>query len=378
MPTTSLSHHTQAQAPAPAQADRPGLAQPSSSQGPWPHQTSGVTELGKPRSGGNGLSSTIRGVSSMDLAGLGCGSCTFGSPKLDFFYPFQEKGRVEIMTGTKGPGSGSMRLIRGNSSDPVHSDIFMVPARHIEQAIVIPGGGELESLGTEGLFRVVVVPTAAVGASAVNKKYPQIIRFQWPDREVKVDGKVRKESEKDTKMYMGAVKSTLNQQLVAFEKQVISYSEQPPAEGQSPMFKCSARLDSVKNSYVERGEGTLFFLPTGILWLGESTLYFPFNSLQKSLLVFCRDLASKTATSRCPIVAMGLLLDVSEPFYETNGDGPEPRLLHFKDIQEYDSVKEKILKYAETYRIDLQAVQQTFYNYEDNSPMTGFGFLMED
>lgn len=125
--------------------------------------------------------------------------------------------------------------------------------------------------------------------------------------------------------------------------------------------------------------GSLFFLPTGILWLGESTIYLSIKSLSRSLLPFARDAASKTAPKPpWPIVAMGLFLPVSEPFYNAKGEDDDGTILEFRDIENYSSVKGKIISYFEEHNVQLDQVEQHFYNYKDDEPMSGFSPLMED
>ncbi|KAM5356270.1 hypothetical protein ACJ41O_002916 [Fusarium nematophilum] len=321
-----------------------------------------------------------QGVSVLELAGFGCGSSTFSGPKFDFVSPFQDKGKIEIMSGTKGPGSGGIRIIRGNPSDPRQSNIFMVPFRHIEQAIIISHIGEAGVPQADGIFRVILVPTGATGATGAVRKYPQIIHFTWPHfaADETRRGKGGRESDKDVKMYLAALKTSLSQQLVALDKQVIVYSDEEQTAGQLPMFKYPARLEPLRDSFVESGEGSLLFLSTGILWHGESILYFPFSSLKDMVLVFARDLASKTREEEHPIVAMGMVVRATEPFYEANGSPSESRMLSFKDIQDHPLAKHTIHNYCVVHKIKLAKVQQIFYNYKENSPMSGWDPMMED
>ncbi|KAF4977620.1 hypothetical protein FZEAL_5881 [Fusarium zealandicum] len=268
------------------------------------------------------------------------------SPDLDFVAPFKDKGRIEVMTGLTGAGGECIRIIRGDSSDPRLCDIVLVPFRHIEQAVIIPGSSQDGPCATDGLFQVLIVPTAATGASAAKKRYPQIIRFSWPDREVDDQGHVRRETDKDASMYLAAVKTTLNQQLVAYYKQVIVYTREEQAQGQPPMFNLSANNTSASESHVERGQGSFFFLPTGILWLGESAFYLTFDSFNYFMLIFCKDAASKTAENDCPTVAMDLLVQVSEPYYQAKNERSEQAMLNFSDVPDYSSVARKIQNYA--------------------------------
>ncbi|KAL6357735.1 hypothetical protein LRP88_07908 [Fusarium phalaenopsidis] len=249
--------------------------------------------------------------------------------KADFISPFEGEGTFEVVAGKEGPGSGVVRLSRVKDG---HSDTFIVPIRHIEQAIVVARRTE------DGPFTMIVVPTAAVGASSVTKKYPKIIRLHWPCSE---PGKPLPKA----------------------------------PEGQTPVLKT---IEAILNEQLAP-QSSLFFLPTGILWLGESTIYLSIKSLSRGLLTFARDAASKTAPNPpWPIVAMGLFLPVSAPFYNATDEDDDGTILEFKDIENYSSVKDKIISYFEEHNVQLDQVEQNFYNYKEDEPMSGFGPLMED
>lgn len=70
-----------------------------------------------------------------DLHGMGCGFCWFISPFVEFFSPCRDKGHFEVMGGTKGTGSGSIRLCMGDSVDLTEGHIFLIPFQHIGQFV---------------------------------------------------------------------------------------------------------------------------------------------------------------------------------------------------------------------------------------------------
>ncbi|KAJ4196452.1 hypothetical protein NW767_005147 [Fusarium falciforme] len=287
--------------------------------------------------------------------------------KADFISPFEGEGTFEVVAGKEGPGSGAVRLSRVKDG---HSDTFIVPIRHIEQAIVVARRTE------DGPFTMIVVPTAAVGASSVTKKYPKIIRLHWPCSE---PGKPLPKAPEGQTPVLKTIENILNEQLAPQSKKVILHVDKTPAPADQPVFKCFAQLKSVPDSYIERGEGSLFFLPMGILWLGESTIYLSIKSLSRGLLTFARDAASKTAPNPpWPIVAMGLFLPVSAPFYNATDKDDDGTILEFQDIENYSSVKDKIISYFGEHNVQLDQVEQHFYNYKEDEPMSGFGPLMED
>lgn len=99
---------------------------------------------------------------------------------------------------------------------------------------------------------MVVVPTAAVGASGVIKKYPKIIRLDWPCKDM--DKHLRKSPEGQPPVFK-IIEAKLNEQLEPQNKKVILFVDRTPVPADELMFKCIAALTSVSDSYVERGEG---------------------------------------------------------------------------------------------------------------------------
>ncbi|RMJ12547.1 hypothetical protein BHE90_009875 [Fusarium euwallaceae] len=75
---------------------------------------------------------------------------------------------------------------------------------------------------------------------------------------------------------------------------------------------------------------------------------------------------------------MGLFLPVLEPFYGATDEDDHGTILEFKDIENYSSVKDKIISYFGDHNIELDQVEQHFYNYKDDEIMSGFAPLMEE
>ncbi|KAM0437472.1 hypothetical protein ACHAPT_001834 [Fusarium lateritium] len=310
-----------------------------------------------------------QGLDVNDLPELGSEVVPSNTIKADFISPFEQEGTFEVVAGKDGPGNGGLRLTRVKDG---HSDTLIVPIRHIEQVIIIVRRTE------DGPFTLVVVPTAAVGASGVKRKYPKIIRLHWPLPE---PGKHLPKTPEGQTPVLKTLETVLNEQLAPLSKKVIVHIDKTPVPDGQGTFKCFAQLDSIRNSYVERGEGSLFFLPTGILWLGESTIYLSISSLSRTLLTFARDAAAKNAPNPpWPIVAMGLLMPASEPFYKAMGkeDDDKAEFLVFKDIENYNSVKGRIMSYFKDHGLELEQVEESFYDYKEGMPMSGFGPLTEE
>lgn len=99
---------------------------------------------------------------------------------------------------------------------------------------------------------MVVVPTAAVGASGVTKKYPKIIRLHWPCSE---PGKQLPKTPEGQESVLKTIQDILNRELAPQSKEVIVHVDKAPAPVDQPVFKCFAQLKSVQDSYIEKGEG---------------------------------------------------------------------------------------------------------------------------
>lgn len=58
-------------------------------------------------------------------------SCQLISPKIKFSSPWNEKGHIEVMSGTDGLGSGSIRLCKGAHGTATFPNVMLVPFKHI-------------------------------------------------------------------------------------------------------------------------------------------------------------------------------------------------------------------------------------------------------
>lgn len=79
-----------------------------------------------------------QGVDTLDpsLKGLGRGFCNLSTPRVPFLSPFTCDGSIEVMSGSEGPGDGSIRLCGpkdyfDKSKDGLWDAIFLIPFKHI-------------------------------------------------------------------------------------------------------------------------------------------------------------------------------------------------------------------------------------------------------
>ncbi|KAF7547846.1 hypothetical protein G7046_g8877 [Stylonectria norvegica] len=329
------------------------------------------------------LNQYYQGENVAELDSSSRGDCEFISPVHYYDSPFSGQGFLETIKGTQGPGSGSIVLRKGPHVHTPKPEEFVVPVKHIEQVIVVPDAGAEAISESGGLCRVVIVPTAATGGSGATKALPRIIQFTIPNQKAGklfTANNLTKESgpgpEGPEVMYPTILKFWLDRHLAPLGKSVVMYKKGiEAAEASSKMFRYRAEISG--RTMKEIAKGLLFFLPTGILWLSKTSLYLPFNSIGKLSLIFVRDLASKTKNNSEPIVAMGAMIPVSEPFYEAKGEKPSQKLLHFQNIENFQHSRYDIQEYAETHGFGFEKLEQSFYNWEKREMMSGYMLMRE-
>ncbi|KAJ4130658.1 hypothetical protein NW768_006194 [Fusarium equiseti] len=255
------------------------------------------------------------------------------SPFVQVTSPFKGLGKIEFTAETDEPGWDFFRLSRGEKSNPNHH-VFVVPHQHIERIIIIP-------TIPDGIIKwiVLIVPTAATGCSLAVRKYSKIIQFEIPESDL--DG---------AKILRGVHNfPTFKNHLMNPDKQEIIFAKEAKSQAQPKMFDCTVNLDKVEDSYLERGNESV----------------------------------RRGASREYRTVAVGLMMQAKEPFYEGE-DQPKKPFLYFKDIQGFGTRRKHIEGFCAAHQIDLQLVEQLFYSYDDNTPMgswmplNGDGYDSED
>lgn len=104
---------------------------------------------------------------------------------------------------------------------------------------------------SKAMFQVIIVPTAATGASALLRSEPQIIQFDWPDRKAnrQLKGVVGEKANAKNDTYLSVLKSVLDEQLAVFDKEVIVYTAEDE-EDDSTVFRFEAHLDPIRLSRI--------------------------------------------------------------------------------------------------------------------------------
>ncbi|KAF6812948.1 hypothetical protein CPLU01_14778 [Colletotrichum plurivorum] len=315
-----------------------------------------------------------QGVSISDLHGLGCGFHLLGSPKVPFQAPFACDGSFEVMSGTEGVGSGGIRLCGPQEEGDIIGDVFLIPFQHVvphtyaEQIIVLPNPRKPAKKAEA--YLVVIVPTAATGASAVKREYPQIISFSWPDRaaDKKLAGKVGEAADGKKDTYLSVMKRVFDEQLAPFGKSVVDVSGQA---GNGHIIGKETVLKPPMGGRLQHDvKGLLHFLETGVLFTSESLrVYIPFAAFRGAMLVLAREMKDG---GNGRIAALSVLCRANEPFYQDDENGET--LMSFGRVD--SGLAEAVKEYMERHGIAPMMCQQMFYDYENGQPASGFMPLM--
>jgi hypothetical protein len=98
---------------------------------------------------------------------------------------------------------------------------------HAEQFIVTDEPSlENSSASKDQAYRVMIVPTAAVGASPLKRTYPQVISFRLPDQKAGKDfkGTIGEANDDPDETYLSLMTRVVNEQLVPYQKTLIDAS----------------------------------------------------------------------------------------------------------------------------------------------------------
>ncbi|KAL3294994.1 rtt106-domain-containing protein [Colletotrichum asianum] len=306
-----------------------------------------------------------------DMKGMGCGWCRLITPEVPFQSPFACAGNIEVSSGTEGPGGGSIRLCGpknyfGFNKDGIFDAIFLIPFRHIEQIFMLPNASKKSSDGQ--IYDVIIVPTGATGSLSIKREYPQMISFTWPEKKAdkELGGTVGEAADEKKDTYSTVLKQVLNDQLKAFDKEVIDLGEDPHAK---LMVGEEVTLSPLSDARFKSDvDGRIHFLNEGTLFTAETqTMFLPFNSLENVMLIQARDGKGKT-------VGLSLVCSATEPFYKDEEEGGSKTMMKFRGI-DY-SLMDGLEEYMKAHDIQVMLCEQSFYDYKKDKPMTGFMPLM--
>lgn len=89
-----------------------------------------------------------------------------------------------------------------------------------------------KTFSKEQAYEVIIVPTGATGSSSIKREYPQMISFTWPEKQAdkELGGTVGEAADGEKDTYGTILKKVLNDQLKAFDKEVIDLCEDPHAK----------------------------------------------------------------------------------------------------------------------------------------------------
>lgn len=132
-----------------------------------------------------------------------------------------------------------------------------------EQFIIIdePGPKKFKS-SSELAYRAIIVPKAAVGASALRKTYPKVISFTLPERKAGNDfkGKIGEAANNSDETYRSLVTSVFNEQLAPFQKSVVDASSAAVGEEPDARLSCDVVFERDGSSSEKPVQGALVLL----------------------------------------------------------------------------------------------------------------------
>ncbi|KAI8161969.1 hypothetical protein KHU50_008027 [Colletotrichum sp. SAR 10_65] len=196
-----------------------------------------------------------------------------------------------------------------------------------------------------------------------------MISFTWPEKQAdkELGGTVGEAADGEKDTYGTILKKVLNDQLKAFDKEVIDLGEDPHAKLMAgEEVTLSPPSDARFKSDVD---GRIRFLNKGILFTAETqTMFLPFNSLENIMLIQARDSKGKT-------VGLSLVCSATEPFYKDEEEGGSKTMMKFRGIGY--SLMDGLKEYMKVHNIQVMLCEQSFYDYKKDKPMTGFMPLMK-
>ncbi|KAG9514153.1 hypothetical protein KCU93_g9846, partial [Aureobasidium melanogenum] len=297
-----------------------------------------------------------RGIDTFDplIAGMGCGSYIGGVNVVSCVSPLKQKMHLEIMSGMS-DGQGSIRL--SELTDDIAGGItFMLHSALIDQVVFLPSPDDADA------FRVVVVPSASVGASTITRDLPKLMVFDVP-RGHKLDGFIARNAgqnettedviEKvfnDPSMLCGHGKHVIK----ADAEEFIS-SVKPREEDRAMCHQDWRENIQVLYTKVNNLEAVLYFLPTGIFYGWNDPLsYFSHESI-KHIEIHEGTKAKKT---------FDMTLEVTEPYYHTGKTTKvELKSLSKQDLEPIKSgSSQHKQKQADRWRVGVQ-MPQSFNSY---------------
>ncbi|KXH47434.1 hypothetical protein CSIM01_05371 [Colletotrichum simmondsii] len=334
------------------------------------------------------------GVDTLDpsLKGLGCCFCNLSTPRVPFLSPFTCDGSIEVMSGSEGPGDGSIRLCGpkdyfDKSKDGLWDAIFLIPFKHIEQVVLLPNAAKSPS--KEAAYEVVIIPTGAIGASSIKREYPKIISFIWPEKKADKElGGVLVKEEKGT--YVDVLKKVFNEQLEAFDKSVIDITENTDAKltgvecvlsppmGSNIESSINGTVTEMFSTILQTSAnvfmmltaiGFVHFLDQGVLFTSElHRIFLPFKSLDRGMLIHAKD-------SKGKVVGLDVVCNATEPFHEDKEEECSgSTMIKFGQVD--DALLKDLKGYMEENDLQVMVCEQSFYDYKKGESMTGFMPMM--
>lgn len=105
----------------------------------------------------------------------------------------------------------------------------------------------------------------------------------------------------------------------------------------------------------------------GILFNSQShRIYLSFDSMEKAMTILAHDMKDQGK-----VAGLNLIFSATEPFYNAEDEETESQTL-IKFVHVDHSLLDDIKSYMKQHRVDLMLCEQSFYDYENDKPATGF------
>ncbi|KAH0429418.1 hypothetical protein CcaCcLH18_08432 [Colletotrichum camelliae] len=232
-----------------------------------------------------------------------------------------------------------------------------------EQVIVLPNLSI--SVTKDEAYQIIIVPTGAVGASAVKREYPQIISFSWPDKMADKDLHSHEAANPEQDTYLSVLVKAMNDHLEPFNKAVIDVTSDT---GRKSVIEQIAVLSPPTDSRVKsKTRGQLYLMNQGVFFNSQShRVYLSFDSVEKAMTILAHD-----TKDQGKVAGLNLIFSATEPFYNAEEDEETNSQTLIKFVQVDHSLLDDIKSYMKQHRIELMLCEQSFYDYENDKPATG-------
>ncbi|KAE9581226.1 hypothetical protein CGCF415_v012370 [Colletotrichum fructicola] len=169
--------------------------------------------------------------------------------------------------------------------------------------------------------------------------------------------------EKDT--YLSVFVKAMNDHLKAFNNAMIDLTSETGSES---VIERTATLSPPTDSRVKaKTRGQLYLINQGVFFNSRShRAYLSFDSVEKAMTVLAHDMKDEGK-----VAGLNLIFRATEPFYNAEEEETESQTL-IKFVQVDHTLLDDIKNYMKQHRVELMLCEQSFYDYDNDVPASGF------